>query len=467
MNAFDDTMNRFFARQTGRAIPIRTSSGLSPDPAGAIGIATLKIVTEEHIQAIAFGRLDSEPQVVVRLDPLGRDASDLLPFANFLNSTVDRALASREPLRIWIPHSITLEALDVMGHRYWRNENAPDEVRRMGETCRVIAHEAAIPGQQLVADVTARLQDHCVTGMAPIEEGHLHAILAWLDPAVADPLLEARERIRLPASGILPNTPDYPIDDRIDRLRKEAKNSTGRRGDILREEIGETLRHWVLREWSLLTEGRNAFQSLGLPAAGLTALCKESTDRVAYELGNGFYPARAPHRLVKELAVHEASQGKAESAALEHDLELRDQAVRIGGVVRGAVSEVRQPERNRHPCHLIIESDQNVIRLRLDDKIKVIGGLTGIVRSIDVSASGGTRISIEVSTGVKNTRLLTIGAHVELMRDAYGFVNFAALKEARERQPWLYYHDAAPRLEAGISSGQSALSIADNVRRRS
>lgn len=466
MNAFEDTLNRVVARHTGRALATRTSSGLSPDPAITIGIATIKIMTEEHIQAIAFGPLDREPQVVVRLDPISRDVGDLRPFADFLNAAVDRALATASTMRVWIPHGVTLEALDFLGHRYWRNENAPDEIRRMGETCRIIAREATIPGQQLVADAAALLQEHCITGMAPIEEGHLDAILAWFDPAVGDPLAESRERIRLPASGILPNTPDQPIDDRIDRLRKEAKNATGARRHALQVQIADTLRHWILREWNLLVEGRRAFLALGLPAPGLSSLIEDSAKRVEYDLQNGFYPARAPHRLAAELGTLEAGRDKAELAALENDPVLRQQAVLAGGVVLGAVTSVRQPRRNFTPCDIEVVSDQNVIRFRLDDKIKIVGcGVKGVVRGLDATAAGGTRISIEITDGVRQTGVLSVGARVELLRDAYAFVNHKALKETRDRQPWIFYGDAAPTIPTGRSTGQSALAIARAARR--
>ena len=466
MNAFEDTLNRVVARHTGRALATRTSSGLSPDPAVTIGVATIKIVTEEHIQAVAFGALDRDPQVVVRLDPIGRDVSDLRPFADFLNAVVDRALATTSAMRIWIPHGVTLEALDVLGHRYWRNENAPNEIRRMGETCRIIAREATIPGQQLVADAAALLQDHCITGMAPIEEGHLDAILAWFDPTVTDPLTELRERIRLPASGILPNTPDHPIDDRIDRLRKEAKNATGARRHALQAQIADTLQHWILREWNLLVEGRCAFIGLGLPATGLSGLVEDSAKRVEYDLQNGFYPARAPHRLAAELGTLEAGRDKAELAALENDPALREQTMRAGGVVLGTVTNVRQPRRNFKPCDIDVESDQNVIRFRLDDKIKIAGcGVKGVVRALDATAAGGTRITIEITDGVRQTGVLSVGARIELLRDAYAFVNHKALKETKDRQPWIFYRNAAPTLSPGRSTGQSALAIARATRR--
>jgi len=55
VNAFDGTLHRVLARYTGHVIASRTSSSLSPHTEITIGIATIKIVTEEHIQAIAFG----------------------------------------------------------------------------------------------------------------------------------------------------------------------------------------------------------------------------------------------------------------------------------------------------------------------------------------------------------------------------------------------------------------------------
>lgn len=466
MNAFDDALHRVMARHTHRAIPIRTSSGLSTDPEVSIGIATIKIVTEEQIQAIAFGPLDREPEIIVRLDPIGRDVTDLLPFADFMGQTADRALASGGTLRVWIPHSVTLEALDVLGHRYWRNQTAPDAVVRMGEICRIVAHEATFPGQQVVADAAALLQDHVVTGLTPVEEGHLGAILAWLDPAVEDPLTEARDRIRLPASGILPNTPDHPMDDRIERLRKEAKGAIGHRRTILEKEIKNILGRWVLREWRLLTDARRAFLGLGLPSADLDGLIRDSTDRVSHALANGHFPARRPDKLAVFLAQMEAGLEKAERAALEGDPVLREQAQRAGRVVCGVVSDVRQPRRSFKPCHIDVDSDQGVIRFRLDDKVRVVGtNVTGIVRALSATPTGGTRLSIEITGGVRQTAILSVGARLEVMHEGYGFVNYRAFSLVSQRQPWIFFGAAVPALAAGTPTRPSPLVIAAEARR--
>ncbi len=466
MNQFDDTMHRALARIRRRALTMRTSSSLSSDPHLTIGIATIKIVTEEHIQAIAFGPLDGAPTAIVRFNPIGRDVADLLPFAAFLNATIDRAIAAEAPMRLWLPHATTLEALDVLGHRYWRNQNAPAEIVRMGEICRIIAHEATIPGQQLVADATALLQAHVITGMAPIEEGHLGAILAWLDPAVADPLAEGRDRIRLPASGILPNTPDHPYDDRVDRLRKELKNASGAYRQQLEAQIDAILRDWVLHEWELMVAGRQAFLALGLPPIGLDELVKDSTNRVANALGYGFYPARQPDQLARLIGAMEAGQEKADLVAIESDVLMRERAARAGGVVVGRVSEVHQPRPGFNPCAIEVESAQSMIRFRLDEKIRVIGSnVVGVVRGLTTTPSGGTRVEIEISSGVKTRSVLTVGAGVELIRAGFAFVNHRALNTAREQQSWIFFGDTAPALMPGTPTGQSALAVARAARR--
>ena len=354
----------------------------------------------------------------------------------------------------------------MLGHRYWRNQTAPPAIVRMGELCRIVGHETTIPGQQLVADATALLQDHVVTGMAPIEEGHLDAILAWLDPSVQDPLSESRARIRLPASGILPNTPDHPFDDRIDRLRKEAKAASGIQRRRLEGQIDAILRHWVLREWRLMIDGRRRFLGLGLPAVGLDDLVQDSTKRVAYAITNGFFPARQPDRLAAQLGTMESGQEKADLAALEHDPILREQAMRAGSVVAGTVSNVRQQRPGFNPCNIDVDSDQGVIRSRLDDKIRIVGtNVAGVVRGLSTTPTGGTRVSIEITNGVRTRSVLKVGAGVELIRAAFAFVNHRALGEVRTHRPWMFFDTVAPVLPARPSIDRSALAVARAARR--
>jgi hypothetical protein len=45
---------------------VRSSSLLAPDEAPVFGFAPIKVVSEEIVQAIAFGDLDGQPTVVTR-----------------------------------------------------------------------------------------------------------------------------------------------------------------------------------------------------------------------------------------------------------------------------------------------------------------------------------------------------------------------------------------------------------------
>jgi hypothetical protein len=113
-----------------------------------------------------------------------------------------------------------------------------------------------------------------------------------------------------------------------------------------------------------------------------------------------------------------------------------------------------------------VETDQNVIRLRQDDKVKVVGNsVKGVVRGLGATASGGTRISIEITSGVRQTEVLRTGVQLELLRDAFGFVNLKALSEANARQPWIFYGNAAPSIASTLPLSGSALAIARSVRR--
>jgi hypothetical protein len=466
MSALENALMRTVSRHLGRAIPIRETSALSSDPEGAIGIVTIKIVTEEHVQAIAFGSFDGPPIVITRLNPLGRDASDLAPFARFLGNIADEVIAGDRELRIWVPHGETMETIDLLGHRYWRNDQAPAEIVRMGELCRVIAHEATIPGQQLVANASEALRAHITTGQTPIEDGHLGALLAWLDPTCRDPLRVGRERIRIPASGVLPNTPDRPDDDNVDRLRKVAKNSTGARRAYAEREIEDILRRAVLREWELLVEARNAFLGLRLPSLGLDALAKASRERVTYGMSTGHFPARQAHSLAIELEIMEAGQQLAEQAALENDVSWREKARRAGRAILGTITVVDQTRPKFKPCSITVDTTQAVVRPRRDDKIKLVGtNVTGFVRHIDVNPNGGARLTIEIENGVRSTAVLSVGVQVEVIDRGFGFASTRPYAIAHDRQPWQFYGADAPILAAGNAPATSALALA-RARRR-
>jgi len=466
MSALQDTLTRVLARHLGRALPIRSTSALAADPVDAIGIATVKIVTEEQIQAIAYGPLDAEPTVIARLDPIGRDVADLVPFAEFLKGAVQRALAREGEMRIWVPHSETVAALDVLGHRYWRNQTARPEIVRMGEICRILAHEALFAGQQVIADSAQLLRDHAITGQSRTEDGHLDALLAWFDAQVADPLEEARMRSRFPASGVLINTPDRRDDDRVDRLRKEAKSQSGARQRATHDEIRRILSAGARREWNLMVSARRAFWGLELPTTGLEDLVALSKRRLSAALTQGHFPARRADKVAIELDELDSAQHTTESCMLEVDDAARDCARRAGASIAGRVVARNQPRPGRRPCTIEVETAQTVVRTRRDDKVRIVGtNVSGVVRDIAIAASGGTRVRVEILNGVRSTGVLVPGARVEIVEQTGGYVRLRELSQAAARGVWMFFGDAAPVLQATPRRGGSPLTVARGSRR--
>lgn len=467
MNVLQQVASRAVARELGRAITVRQSRSIAPDPACTIGVATVKIVTEEQIQAIAFGLIDAPPNIVVRLDPLGRDASDLLPFAAFTAQIRERILRQDEQLRVWIPHDPALESIDVLGHRYATNRNAADALRDMGSFCRTIADEATFPGQQLAVNAGAILREHVVTGMAPIEEHHLGALLAWLEAGRTDALVEARRRARVPASGVLPNTPDRPLDDRVEFLRRRAKHGSPAAAAAARAEIEAILREVVLREWGLLVAARHAFWGLPLTSQTLDKLFSKSQARVRHGLETGFYPAVSPERIAARLGEMEAGRSVAERLDVEYDATIRAQARRSGSVVAGRIVAVDQPRPKFKPCRIEVESSQAAVRVRRDDKVTILGEkVSFIVREIAATPAGGTRLRLEVDTGVRAMQAFPVGTAIELTEEPYAFVPHKRFALIRQRQPWIYYGTSVPTLVAQPTPSTSPLELVAARRRQ-
>jgi hypothetical protein len=180
MRDVEDLVSRVMASRQGRAVRVRSTSAITRDPAHAIGIATIRVVTEDQVQAIAYGSLHKAPSIIPRLLPLSRDTTDLEPFAQWLVDHVRRVVGGGLPLRVWIPHGKTLETLEILGRRYEKNPHASPLLKEAARYCRIMAEEARYAGQQTVAVAVDTLLLHVVTGQMPIEDRHLGAVLAWV-----------------------------------------------------------------------------------------------------------------------------------------------------------------------------------------------------------------------------------------------------------------------------------------------
>ena len=260
MDALTSLAGRTFARARGRAVPVRPTSNIDLDLEPGFAITAMRVVSEQRPQAIAFGLAGQPPSVTVAWNPLGRDAAFLEPFADALNHYMMSRVENDTTPRIWLANDATLELLDVLGHRYERNSQASPNLRRMGQQCRQLALEATIEGQQVVVVATRLLQTHFVTGQSAVEDGHLGALVAWIQPPPgSDPSTLADELALYPVAAMLRRDED----DRAEALRRQAK-----RGDrTSRDALEDLLATAALREWVVLMDARTAFLAHGFQQA--------------------------------------------------------------------------------------------------------------------------------------------------------------------------------------------------------
>src|SRR5205085_561179 len=117
--------------------------------------------------------------------------------------------------------------------------------------------EATFPGQQAVVVALTVLSEHLITGQSAVEDQHLGATLAWIDPpSSVDPVRESQHRSLVPAASLL----EKGIDDEVEQLRRFAgKCEDDRELESINKQIRARLEVAVMSEWSLLQEAHTAF----------------------------------------------------------------------------------------------------------------------------------------------------------------------------------------------------------------
>jgi|SRR6516162_11631779 hypothetical protein len=123
------------AQKVSRSLPVAL------DVLPAFGFAPIKLVSEEVVQAIAFGDVQGQPTIATRWNPLSRDASAFEAFASALDAYITASMAANRLPRIWVPHEGALRQLELLGHRYRNNQRATASLRRMGAQCRALMEE--------------------------------------------------------------------------------------------------------------------------------------------------------------------------------------------------------------------------------------------------------------------------------------------------------------------------------------
>jgi hypothetical protein len=445
MRAQETIIARLRARHAGRAVLVRNTRTISPDPSRPLGIVCIRVVTEDHIQALAFGIVGQNPKIITRENPLSRDSSDLEPFAEWLCDAVDKAVREGK-LRVWVPHQKTMEMLGVFGRRYEHNTAASATLRRAGLICRLLAEEAEHEGNQIVAIGHDLLLAHGVTGQLPIEDTHPAAVLTWFDPPKDRSTIQvAAERSLLPASGILPNIPGRKDDDLVERLRKELKNA--RHGHTqLRHRLDSILRRAITYEWQLLLEERRLFDALECDPLTDESVYAASMGRFDWRLSTGASAPKHEIAISNEIVARSDAHKTQRNSEIQADPQIRAQHRREGRVVVGTITRVDQSK----PCSIQLSTTQEIVRFRRDDNVKSIGSRvrSGYVRNIGYNArTGTTNILIEITSGIRGASSL-LGTTMEWFEsdDFPVFLRRKVLEQTRARNCWVLSGGAAPQV---------------------
>lgn len=341
----------------------------------------------------------------------------------------------------------------------------------MGKQCRALCEEATFPGQQVVVVASTLLMKHLVTGQSAIEDQHLGALLAWVDPTPGtDPVIESQERSLIPAASLL----NKEIDDEVERLRHLVRwNDNGSEVERINKQIHALLKEGVRREWRLLEEARAAFWKLRLEPISrqLSArFISESQNRLQHFLSYGTTFPSLPHSLSLRLTTYEYAEALVEEQDACYDELVRRRMQVAGRALTFLVEGVDQPNEGRHPCTLTLMTEQTVLRIRPGTKLKSIDSrIMGQV--VDLKESTEThrrRIGFLLSKGVRNDRSL-VGQTLELV-DTIPFdsrqVKRAIYKRMRQGEsPLIYHNRLLPNVPRQLPPG-SLLDLAEGARRR-
>ena len=106
----------------------------------------------------------------------------------------------------------------------------------------------------------------------------------------------------------------------------------------------------------------------------MAELARLSKERFFYSLSNPRNPPSRAHSLARDLFEHEYAGEVLEEAEVCGDALVRERARRRGRAVRARVYRIVQPRANRHPCRILLRSDQPVMRVRRGTRLQRIDG---------------------------------------------------------------------------------------------
>lgn len=331
-----------------------------------------------------------------------------------------RAPAAPEGPQIWLPNAAGIDFFTLLGRstRFRSPEGpypVPVTVPRVGTWLTFFTERAELPGSSALIATTRALTAHWATGQSAVEDMHLPALMAWIDPPdgvrAAEMARRAEDPIEYPPAG--PATD--PLFDRevlapaIDQYGK-AKTSAAERNATTRLETA--LRSQMEPTWRLVWRAIELLRTLpaGEHVAGRWRDDVRSTARHYAYVAEGGRPqpkrdnavnaARRLNRLEHDKANYDAQRAFDDPLVMaEHRL--------LGDAFAGVVTAVEpSPLGNRKLRPRITVRTEDRVRLGVGAKVTDRNAARGQVATIleVVQTPEDTVIVLELAGGMGRKR---------------------------------------------------------------
>lgn len=257
-------------------------------------LAFLRMGGESRPWAIAHGTVSDGITVVAT--PEGRNRDDVADmvlqwapsFLGFFrhpdHCDEGPAIATSEPLRqIWMPGQTHVEMLQYLAAAYARSKwdrDGIETLRAVGNLANCLFIESQRPGQQTILTATDALRRSFIFPTAPVRQGHLGHLLAWLegdttrDGRFSAALSAEKHSVATVVNPEVERTMLQPHLEKWHAARKDARHSDiiGERSALCRVLEEELTRRWNLTKSSIEVLRRDP----RLPNPGLVSLADAS-----------------------------------------------------------------------------------------------------------------------------------------------------------------------------------------------
>ena len=427
------------ARESQRAVLVSGVLRVQPDPDAFI-LAPLKMAGEGRLWAVAFGRRGEQPTLVSTADARQRDderEAVIAPLAVALDAYFRECWIKDCAPQVWVSSRSAVAFLDAFAER--RVSKDP-EVALLGLRLHFLTDRYFYAGQQVLIPTTQALSQHFATGQSGMEDAHLGALLAWIEPPEGQlPEAAARVAEETPA-GV---ATDVAMDAQLGKLLTElAEGQRGkrvpRRAEWIKSHVQETVGSVAADTFHLIERGIAVLERQGLQTVpGMAKLRSSDADAFGFYMKRDFVPLRSsPDYAARQLDDRETAIGAASAIFKGHDLTEIALALEEGEAIEGSFTEFVYGSRAGCVQQAVFETTQFVSKLRLGDTIHVQSPKKILLQLVAQDApdnNGARRMTFDVLSG-KTFVEEYLHEEVTLLPSGGGFFGF---HKAPPSSPWI------------------------------